>query len=385
MRMNKIFIPAALIITLFTLSVAGCINFKPIEQAVMCSSVTKTGEPILITDTFPPDIKTIFCSVKLSNTTGDKKIKAEWYIVKSDEAGLANSLLNTESVAANALYAVFAFVRSDILLPRGDYEVRLYFDNKFIQSVPFKVQGEATRSSAVLSDATICTSIDITTGKPLDRMEIVPNNEPTLFCSVKVSNADFGTKVTARWIYIKGELEGFQDKTLGERATKVEAREYIAFPISRAGSKGFPIGEYCVKLFVEDKEQLSVPFKVVDSASIPGPYLSEAATFTYKGSSENQTLEFSGNFPANTETIYCKMKINNAPAGTELKIRWIIAKDAQGEVSDYQLREQIIPVEGNMQIVDYIQRKSDEFPRGDYSIKFLVNGTEQMTVPFKVQ
>jgi hypothetical protein len=113
--------------------------------------------------------------------------------------------------------------------------------------------------------------------------------------------------------------------------------------------------------------------------------LSEAATFTYKGSSENQTLELSGIFPANTETIYCKMKINNAPAGTELKIRWIIAKDAQGEVSDYQLREQTIPVEGNMQIVDYIQRKSDEFPRGDYSIKFLVNGTEQMTVPFKVQ
>jgi len=384
MRMNKIFIPAALI-ALLILSVVSCINFNPIEQAVMCSSVTKTGEPLLTTDTFPPDIKTIHCSVKLSNATGDKKIKAEWHIVKSDEAGQANSLLNTESVAADALYAVFAFVRSDTLFPRGDYEVRLYFDNKFIQAVPFKVQGEVTAPAAVLSDATVCTSIDVNNGKPLDRMEIVPNNEPTLFCSVKVSNADFGTKVTARWIYIKGELEGFQDKTLGERDTKVEAREYIAFPISRAGSKGFPIGEYCVKLFVEDKEQLSVPFKVVDSASIPGPYLSEAATFVNKGSSENQTLEMAYSFTPNIETVYTRVKINNAPQGTELKIKWIMLKDTQGNVLDDQLEEQNTMVEGTMSIVSGLIRKSEEFPRGDYSIKFLVNGTEQMAVPFKVK
>lgn len=384
MKINKIFIAAVLMITMFV-SAIGCINSNPIEQAVMCSSVTKEGEPTLVASTFPPDVEAIYCSVKLSNISNDEKIKGEWYVVKSDEAGLANSLLNTESVAANALYAVFAFVRSDILLPRGDYEVRLYFDNKFIQSVPFKVQGEASKLSAVLSDATLCTSIDITTGKPLDRMEIVPNDAAILYCSVKVSNADFGTKVTARWIYIKGELEGFQDKTLGERDTKVEAREYIAFPISRAGSKGFPIGEYCVKLFIEDKEQMSVPFKVVDSASIPGPYLSEAATFTYKGSSENQTLELSGIFPANTETIYCEMKVNNAPAGTELKIRWIIAKDAQGEVSDYQFKEDSILVEGTMPIIIRLKRESDPFPRGEYLVKFMLNGNEKIAVPFKVK
>jgi hypothetical protein len=247
------------------------------------------------------------------------------------------------------------------------------------------VQGEAAGSSAVLSDATICTSIDITTGKPLDRMEVVPNNAAILYCSVKVSNADFGTILKARWVYLKGELEGLQGRTIGEGVTKAEGSEYISYSISRAEGKGFPIGEYDVKLFVDDKEQLIMPFKVVDSASIPGPYLSEGATFTYKGSSENQTLELSGNFPANTETIYCKMKVNNAPAETELKIRWIIAKDAQDEVSDYQLREQSIPVEGNMQIVDYIKRKSDEFPRGEYSIRFLLDGIEQMSVPFKVQ
>ena len=384
MKINKIFIAAVLMITMFV-SAIGCINSNPIEQAVMCSSVTKEGKPTLVASTFPPDVEAIYCSVKLSNISNDKKIKGEWYVVKSDEAGLANSLLNTESVAANALYAVFAFVRSDVLLPRGDYEVRLYFDNKFIQSVPFKVQGEASKLSAVLSDATLCTSIDITTGKPLDRMEIVPNDAAILYCSVKVSNADFGTKVTARWIYIKGELEGFQDKTLGERDTKVEAREYIAFPISRAGSKGFPIGEYCVKLFIEDKEQMSVPFKVVDSASIPGPYLSEAATFTYKGSSENQTLELSGIFPANTETIYCEMKVNNAPAGTELKIRWIIAKDAQGEVSDYQFKEDSILVEGTMPIIIRLKRESDPFPRGEYLVKLMLNGNEKIAVPFKVQ
>jgi len=89
--------------------------------------------------------------------------------------------------------------------------------------------------------------------------------------------------------------------------------------------------------------------------------------------------------PANTETIYARVKVNNAPQSTELKIRWILADSAQGDMADYQLKEDSLPVEGNMPIIIGLKRETDPFPRGEYLVKFMLNGNEKIAVPFKVQ
>jgi len=211
------------------LPLAGCINARGIESAVICKAVSKSGEPMQVTDNLTPDIGTIYCSVKLTSPSAKSKLKAEWYIVKSEEAGLNDYLIGTETAAADAPYAVFAFARSDKLLPRGDYQVKLYFDDKYVQSAPFYVQGQAAASSTTLSDATTCASLDQLTGKPVGITGIFPSDASSICCSVKVSGAQFNDQVKARWTYISGELAGFQGKTIAEQSAKVEGREYISY------------------------------------------------------------------------------------------------------------------------------------------------------------
>src|SRR4030067_1792894 len=90
----------------------GCTNTSPIEQAVMCSKGSTPGEPATVSNTFTPDVSTIYCSVKLSSISLKSNVKAEWYVVNSEEAGLKNSLLGQGTVVAGTPYVVLQFTRS---------------------------------------------------------------------------------------------------------------------------------------------------------------------------------------------------------------------------------------------------------------------------------
>ena len=150
MKINKhlvyLLMAAAMVLPVF----AGCVSQSPIEQAVLCAAVSKSGEPLLAADNFTPDIKTIYCSVKLNAPSAKSTVRADWYLVKSDEAGLSDMLFGSEKAAAEAPYAVFAFARAENLLPRGDYRVSLFYDDKPVKSVPFVVQGEPAVPSVKL-------------------------------------------------------------------------------------------------------------------------------------------------------------------------------------------------------------------------------------------
>ncbi len=234
-----------------------------------------------VTDNLTPDIGTIYCSVKLTSPSAKSKLKAEWYVVKSEEAGLNDYLIGTETVAADSPYAVFAFARSDKLLPRGDYQVKLYFDDKYVQSAPFYVQGQAAASSTTLSDATTCAGLDQLTGKPVSITGIFPSDASSICCSVKVSGAQFNDQVKARWTYISGELAGFQGKTIAEQSAKVEGREYLSYSFGPKAGQPFPRGDYSVGLYVDDRELVNLPFSVVAPADIKGPYVGELAIYAY--------------------------------------------------------------------------------------------------------
>lgn len=380
---------AALIMVLSLLAgiaaLGGCVPAGPdIEQAVTCTTVTQTGEPGLPVSTFPPDVKTIYCSVKLRDASAKPEVKAEWVIVSSQEAEMKDNIIGSESVVADTPYVAFSFVRSAKYLPKGDYEVRLYLNQEYVQSVPFKIEGEATAPAAILSEAAICTSTDLDTEKPLDKFETLPDNAGRIYCCVKVEDADFDASIKAVWVYLEGEMQGAQGKTVAESSARVEGRNYVSFSISPASGKKFPIGNYLVRLYVEDKEALSVPFKVVDGASLSGPFLSEATTFAVSGT-ENITLEETAKFAADIEKINCAVKVNNAPPDTELKIEWVLAEDQQGTSNERTISEDLIKVQGTSTVMASLSRGDDPFPAGNYLIKFILNGEEKMTLPFRVQ
>ena len=384
MKINRLLLCLLVAIAMVLPLASGCVNSSPIEQAVICKAVSRAGEPMMAADNLTPDIGTIYCSVKLASPSAKSKLKAEWYVVKSEEAGLNDSLIGTETVAADAPYVVFAFARSEKLLPRGDYQVKLYFDDKFVQSVPFYVQGQAAASAMTLSDATMCAGVDRLTGKPIAGTGIFPSDALSIYCSVKVSGAQFNDQVKARWTYIGGELTGVKDRKIAESAAKVEGREYMSFSFGPKAGQPFPMGDYSLGLYVDDRELVNLPFTVVAFADINGPYLGEMAIFAYKDT-EKKEVNATGSFPVDTSEINFAARIYNAPADTEMTIKWIIARSDEAGVEDYLAKEDKSKIEGTLEIISKLIIVKEKFVKGDYVVKLLLDGQEKAAVPFRVQ
>lgn len=373
----------ALLLAISALAPA-CSDISSIEKAVMCSKVTQAGEPDIISNTFTPDVSNIYCSIKLRHTSAQSQVKGEWYVVDSDEADLKNSMIGEGSVVAGTEYVVLQFARSDKLLPRGDYEVKLYFDDELAQAVPFKIEGEASPSAATLSDVTMCTSLDLLTDKPLDNVDVFPSDISKIFCSVKVNDADFNTVIRGRWTYISGELENLKGKVIYDPSTKAEGREYISFSIGIQPGKQLPTGQYNITLFVDDKEQATVPFSVVAPGSIKWPYVSEMATFSYMDE-EQKTAALTSRFTSDDKEINFRVKAYNAPQGTALGIQWILDRSADAVIQQKLVKEDQNQIEGSMEIRTALITKKDPFVKGDYLVKIFINGEEKASFPFKVE
>ena len=384
MKIERIVIYMLAVVALVLPLASGCINNSPVEQAVICKAVSKSGEPMQVTDNLTPDIGTIYCSVKVASPSANSKLKAEWYLVKSEEAGLNDYLIGTETVAADAPYAVFAFARSDRLLPRGGYQVKLYFDGKFVQSVPFYVQGQAAASAVTLSEATMCTAIDQLTGKPVISATIFPSDALSIYCSAKISGAQFNDQVKARWTYIGGELTGVKDRKIAETSVKVEGREYISYSFGPKAGQPFPMGDYSLGLYVDDRELVNLPFTVVAPADIKGPYVGGIAIYTYKDT-EKKEVNSTGSFPADASEIDFAAGIYNAPADTAMTVQWIIARSDEAGVDNYLMKEDKYIITGTDVLAIILTRGKDNFPKGDYVVKLLLDGQEKAAVPFKVQ
>lgn len=364
---------------------AGCASQSPIAQAVICRGVSKAGEPMMAGDSLAPDADTIYCSVKLAAPSAKSKVRAEWYLVKSEEAGLSDLLIGNETVPGDAPYAVFAFARSDKLLPRGDYQVKLYVDDTYVQSAPFKVEGKAAPSGVTLSEAVTCSGADPLTGKSLQAVKVFPNNASSVFCSARVNGAKFDDRVTARWIYRGGELAGVKDKLAAESTLKIQGSEYISFSFGPKSGSLFPTGDYTVGLYVGDKEQALLPFSVVDWKAIPGPYVGEAMVFAYKDA-DRKEVNPGPQFPADTTEVNLAAKIYNFPAGTKLTTRWIITKSDDAGVDNYTIKEDTQDVEAGATLISVkLTSGKEKFVKGDYAVSLLVEGKETAFVPFRVQ
>ena len=114
---------------------------------------------------------------------------------------------------------------------------------------------------ASLSEATICKSVNLTTMAPIERADVFPPDFDIIYCSAKLSNApsNTNTEVKAQW-FDNNNQQVFEKTvtTEGEGGTG-----YIYFSLARtATSAPWPTGNYAVKLFVDGKEQVTVPFKI---------------------------------------------------------------------------------------------------------------------------
>jgi hypothetical protein len=121
-------------------------------------------------------------------------------------------------------------------------------------------EGEVSFTTASLSEATMCLGVD-DDKHPLDATDVFPPDVPEIFCSVKLSSAPPGTEFRAEWIYVGGELENVSDYLIDVWETTVEEACYIEVSLER-GEVEWPRGYYQLVMYINDKEELSVPFTV---------------------------------------------------------------------------------------------------------------------------
>jgi hypothetical protein len=120
---------------------------------------------------------------------------------------------------------------------------------------------ETSYSSAYLSEATMCKNVD-EENRPVDKTDVFSASDPIIYCSVKLSNAPDDTEVKAVWTIVQGEFQGqsLTNYTADEVSVTAGGTQYAQFSLSQ--TKGFPTGDWAVKLFLNGEEQVAVPFKV---------------------------------------------------------------------------------------------------------------------------
>jgi hypothetical protein len=104
---------------------------------------------------------------------------------------------------------------------------------------------------------------------PIEKTDAFAPDTPKIFCSFKFSYAPEDTEIKGQFIYVQGEAQEATNDTVTELSFRTEQSTGYANFACTSPAKGWPRGDYVVKLFVNGKEKLTVPFKVQDVTAQP--------------------------------------------------------------------------------------------------------------------
>ena len=140
---QKSFLLLSLVIlmSLFFVECEISISTAKLGEATMCTKVDeKTKKPVEKTDVFTSDTPEIFCSVKLSSAPSDTNIKSEWIYVKGEAENLSDYKIDEFTITTEGTkYVSFSLSRPNTGFPKGEYILKLYLNDEFKLSVPFKI------------------------------------------------------------------------------------------------------------------------------------------------------------------------------------------------------------------------------------------------------
>jgi len=110
-------------------------------------------------------------------------------------------------------------------------------------------------STASLSEATMCKSFSSTTG-PSSITDVFSRTD-WIICAVKLSDAPPGTKVKSIWLYHNTQKRS--------ETTIAQGTKWLGFKIEHedlSQSVRFAQGDYMVKLYLNNEEKITLPFRV---------------------------------------------------------------------------------------------------------------------------
>ena len=118
--------------------------------------------------------------------------------------------------------------------------------------------------NATITEGVMTTAVD-SNSKPTGAVTTsFPSDTEAVYCSFKVVGVAKEDLIKATWIYVSGEDMSKADTVLNETYDIVqvpEASYYLAFYFDKP-VEGWTKGDYKVVLSINNKEKLSVPFKI---------------------------------------------------------------------------------------------------------------------------
>lgn len=112
--------------------------------------------------------------------------------------------------------------------------------------------------------------------------------------------------------------------------------------------------------------------------------LSEATMTT--GVDKNfRPLDITSVFTSDLPEIFCSVKLSNAPPDTKIKAEWVYIRGEAESLKDYSIDSWSGETEGTHYIYASLTRPDKGWPNGDYKVVWYIDGTEKLTVPFKIQ
>jgi hypothetical protein len=120
--------------------------------------------------------------------------------------------------------------------------------------------GNSAFTSESLSEITLSQDVD-KQFRPVDATTVFSTDARMIFCSFTPSKAPAGAMITAQWIYAKGEEKDLIDYVIDQWTESIKDQSRIAMFIRRP-TNGWPKGEYKVVLFVDSREEISIPFTI---------------------------------------------------------------------------------------------------------------------------
>lgn len=116
--------------------------------------------------------------------------------------------------------------------------------------------GSCSVTTANLTDAAMASKIDANTMEPITKTKVFAVDTPVIYATALLKNAPEDTKITAKWYYV---TDDFDIASVDVMST--ETSQYVSFTLTQPDA-GFPVGDYKVELYIDDKLSETLEFEV---------------------------------------------------------------------------------------------------------------------------
>jgi len=140
-----------------------------------------------------------------------------------------------------------------------------------------------------------------------------------------------------------------------------------------------------IALFTVISLALTLPGCVRLNTGATSSQLISDATLAASVDSDSKPLNPANTFPVNAENIYLSLKLNNAPANTQVTGKLTYLGGEAAGMANSTLFNQTLTGQGTKYLSFTIKPPPGGFPQGNYQASLSANGQEPASLPFTVQ